>query len=167
MSASDSTVPTRAANRWFAAYAADHQNPLNQQLHVFCVPAIVWSMVALLYAIPTPVGWGEALPSHGVVAGLLMLFALGFWLWLSVALGVGILLLAVPGFWLAQSILDALGVTGLLVVAATAFVVAWIGQFIGHHVEGRRPSFFTDLVYLMIGPPWVLAKAYRKLGLSY
>jgi uncharacterized membrane protein YGL010W len=167
MSAQDSTALARPTDRWFAAYAADHQNPLNQQLHVICVPAIVWSLVALLYAVPTPVGWGEVLPSHGVVAALLMLFALGFWLWLSVPLGVGILLLAVLSFWLAQVILEALGVPGLLVVAATVFVVAWIGQFIGHHIEGRRPSFFTDLVYLLIGPPWVLAKAYRKLGLSY
>jgi len=166
MSVQDSTALARPTDRWFAAYAADHQNPLNQQLHVICVPAIVWSIVALLYAVPTPFGWAE-LPSYGVVAALLMLFALGFWFWLSWSLGVGILLLAVPGFWLAQSILEALGVTGLLVVAATVFVVAWIGQFIGHHVEGRRPSFFTDLVYLLIGPPWVLAKAYRKLGLSY
>jgi uncharacterized membrane protein YGL010W len=47
------------------------------------------------------------------------------------------------------------------------FVVAWVGQFIGHHIEGRRPSFFTDLVYLMIGPVWVLAKAYRKASLAY
>ena len=49
------------------------------------------------------------------------------------------------------------------------FVVAWIGQFIGHSklFEGKRPSFFTDLRYLLIGPAWVLAKLYRKLGWSY
>lgn len=161
------THPERPAERWFAAYAADHQHPLNQQLHVICVPAIVWSIVALLFAVPTPLGWSDALPSQGVVAALLTVGALGFWLWLSMPLGLGILLLAVPGFWLAQQILGALGTSGLLLTATTVFVIAWIGQFIGHHVEGRRPSFFTDLVYLLIGPPWVLAKAYRKLGLRY
>ena len=61
----------------------------------------------------------------------------------------------------------ALGSGGLAVVGAVVFVAAWIGQFIGHHIEGRRPSFFTDLVYLMIGPAWVLAKGYRKVSLPY
>lgn len=167
MEISSDTGRDRPADRWFAAYASDHRHPLNQRLHVICVPAIVWSIVAMLHAVPTPVVWGESLPSHGVVAALLTSGAVGFWLWLSLPLGSGILLLALPGFWLSQTILDALGVPGLLGVAATVFVVAWIGQFIGHHIEGRRPSFFTDLVYLLIGPPWVLAKAYRKLGLPY
>jgi uncharacterized membrane protein YGL010W len=155
----------RPVERWFAAYAADHRNPINQQLHVICVPAIVWSLIALLHAVPTPAAWGDGLPSHGVVAALLTAAAIGFWLWLSVPLGFGILLLVVSGFGLSQWILDSQGAGTLLVVAAAVFVVAWIGQFIGHHLEGRRPSFFTDLVYLLIGPPWVLAKAYRKLGL--
>jgi uncharacterized membrane protein YGL010W len=53
------------------------------------------------------------------------------------------------------------------VIGAAVFVLAWVGQFIGHHIEGRRPSFFADLVYLMIGPVWVLAKGYRKLSVGY
>jgi uncharacterized membrane protein YGL010W len=71
------------------------------------------------------------------------------------------------GLAINEIILQTLGMTGLLVTGALVFVIAWIGQFIGHHVEGRRPSFLTDLVYLMIGPPWVLAKAYRALGLAW
>ena len=47
------------------------------------------------------------------------------------------------------------------------FVVAWIGQFVGHAVEGRRPSFFKDLQFLLIGPLWLLSFAYRRLGLRY
>jgi uncharacterized membrane protein YGL010W len=52
----------------------------------------------------------------------------------------------------------------LLWLGIGVFVVAWIGQFIGHKIEGKKPSFFTDLAYLLIGPTWVVAKAYRKLG---
>ena len=48
--------------------------------------------------------------------------------------------------------------------AIGVFVVAWIAQFVGHKIEGRKPSFLTDLTYLLIGPAWVLAKLYRKLG---
>ena len=52
-------------------------------------------------------------------------------------------------------------------ICAVAFVLAWIGQFIGHAIEGRRPSFFKDLQFLMIGPLWLLAAAYRRLGIRY
>ena len=64
---------------------------------------------------------------------------------------------------------DSYGTGTLLSLGIGVFVVAWIGQFIGHSklYEGKRPSFFTDLTYLLIGPAWVLAKLYRKLGWSY
>ena len=61
----------------------------------------------------------------------------------------------------------ALGATQLLWLAIAVFVVAWIAQFIGHHIEGRRPAFFTDLVYLLIGPAWIVAKIMRRLGIAY
>jgi uncharacterized membrane protein YGL010W len=62
-----------------------------------------------------------------------------------------------------------LGSRQLLYLAIGVFVVAWIAQFVGHSklFEGKRPSFFTDLRYLLIGPAWILAKAYRRLGLSW
>ena len=66
-------------------------------------------------------------------------------------------------WWLA----GAIGMRGLLIVAVVVFVVAWIGQFIGHRIEGKRPSFFTDLVYLLVGPAWTLSKLYRRLGIPY
>ena len=36
------------------------------------------------------------------------------------------------------------------------FVVTWIGQFVGHKIEGKKPSFFEDLQFLLIGPAWVV-----------
>ena len=60
----------------------------------------------------------------------------------------------------------ALGMKGLLWLAVAVFVLAWIGQFIGHKWEGKRPSFFTDLVYLLIGPLWTLSKLYKKAGIA-
>lgn len=50
-------------------------------------------------------------------------------------------------------------------ICVAPFVAAWIGQFIGHAIEGRRPSFFKDIQFLMIGPLWLLADAYRRLGI--
>ena len=156
----------RPVERWFAAYALDHRHPRNQQLHVLCVPAIVWSLLALLHAVPTPAG-AAALPDQGVAAALAALLALGFWCWLSLPLGLGLLLCLAAGYVLNEAILRALGADTLMVAGIVVFVAAWIGQFVGHRIEGRRPSFLTDLVYLMIGPPWVLAKAYRALGLRW
>ena len=60
---------------------------------------------------------------------------------------------------------DLLGPTHLLSLAVVVFVVAWIGQFIGHYFEGKRPSFFRDLRFLLIGPLWVLEKLYTALGI--
>ena len=53
--------------------------------------------------------------------------------------------------------------------AIAVFVVAWIAQFIGHSklLEGKRPSFFTDLRYLLIGPAWLTSKLMRRLDIEY
>ena len=71
--------------------------------------------------------------------------------------------------WLTRRLHDVLGTPGLFKLALGVFVVAWIAQFIGHskRYEGKKPSFFTDLKYLLIGPAWVLSKLYRKLGLTW
>ncbi|MBW8811416.1 MAG: DUF962 domain-containing protein, partial [Lysobacter sp.] len=69
--------------------------------------------------------------------------------------------------WITHWIALSFGLTVLLWSAVGVFVIAWIAQFIGHKIEGKKPSFLTDLTYLLIGPAWVLAKLYRKLGWSY
>jgi uncharacterized membrane protein YGL010W len=51
--------------------------------------------------------------------------------------------------------------------SAILFVLAWIGQFIGHGIEGQRPSFFKDVQFLMIGPLWLMAALYRRAGIRY
>jgi uncharacterized membrane protein YGL010W len=55
----------------------------------------------------------------------------------------------------------------VLPIALGIFVVAWIGQFIGHRIEGRKPSFFEDLRFLLIGPLFVLGFLYRRLRITY
>jgi uncharacterized membrane protein YGL010W len=47
------------------------------------------------------------------------------------------------------------------------FVAAWIGQFIGHKIEGEKPSFLKDVVFLLIGPAWLLHFIYKKLDIAY
>jgi uncharacterized membrane protein YGL010W len=147
---------------WFDNYSGDHRNSTNQMIHVWCVPAILWSVIALLWTIPVP----EALMRPGAWAGLAMAATLIFYWRLSRPLALGMLLFFVAFGASSEAMRVAFGVRMLLWIAVAVFVVAWIGQFIGHKIEGRKPSFLTDLSYLLIGPLWVLAKLYRKLGVA-
>jgi uncharacterized membrane protein YGL010W len=147
----------RPIDRWFSAYSADHEDARNQLLHVLCVPAIVWSVMALLYAIPL----GEALPV-GSVAWIAAALTIVFWIRLSIRLGVGAALCMLASLGITDYVYAQFGDVTLAQAAVAVFVIAWIGQFIGHAYEGKRPSFLTDLVYLLIGPIWVLGKFYRR-----
>jgi len=159
------TAPAeRPIDRWFDSYSGDHRNTTNQRIHVVAVPLILWSVIALLWCIPVPPGgWFKP----GIVAALAMFFAWMFYFRASRALGIGMLAVFVAMSWLTRWLYLALGVRQLLYLAIGVFVVAWIAQFVGHKIEGRKPSFLTDITYLLIGPAWVLAKLYRKLGLSW
>ena len=148
---------------WFDNYSGDHRNATNQRIHVWCVPAILWSVIALLWTIPAPL----ALARPGLWAGLAMAATLIFYWRLSRRLALGMLLLFVAFGASCEAIRVAFGMQMLLWIAIAVFVVAWIGQFVGPKIEGQRPSFLTDLVSLLIGPLWVLAKGYRRLGLGY
>jgi uncharacterized membrane protein YGL010W len=153
----------RPIDRWFASYSGDHRNAVNQWIHVVCVPAIAWSVVALLWCIPAP----GTLFRSGFWAALAIFAATLFYYRQSRRLGLGMLAMFVLMALLCRWIFDSFGVVSLLWAGAGVFVVAWIGQFIGHKYEGRKPSFLTDLTYLLIGPAWVLVKLYRRLGWSY
>ena len=150
----------RTMQDWLDSYSGDHRNPINQVFHWFCVPPIVWSVIALLWTVPVPSAWLKP----GAWAVFAMVLAFG-WYWkhsrrLGGALLVTFVLLAFFTAWL----FDLLGPSPLRWLAVGVFVVAWIGQFVGHKFEGHRPSFLTDLSYLLVGPAWLMEKLLRKLG---
>ena len=153
----------RPVDAYLDQYSADHRNATNQWIHLLCVPAIVWSVTAMLWTVPVP----AALLRQGAVAAFAMVAALAWYWRLSRKLWVGIAIAFVGFAWLDWWIASAFGVRTLLVSAIVVFVVAWIGQFIGHIYEGHRPSFFTDLVFLLVGPMWTLRKLYQRLGFGY
>ena len=150
----------RTMQDWLDSYSSDHQNPTNQVFHWLCVPPIVWSVIALLWTIPVPASFARP----GAWSVLVMVLAF-YWYWKrSHRLALGLLLaFALLGVF-TNLLYYRLGAATLCYVAIAVFVVAWIGQFIGHQYEGRRPSFLTDLSYLLIGPAWLMAKLLRKLG---
>jgi uncharacterized membrane protein YGL010W len=155
--------PRREVDRWLGNYSEDHRNSTNILIHWICVPLILWTAIALLWVVPVPAALGRP----GLWAGVAMFFALSFYLRLSRPLGFGMLAAFVMLGLITEILYRALGTTPLLWLAIGVFVIAWIAQFIGHHIEGRRPAFFTDLAYLLIGPAWIVAKIMRKLGIAY
>lgn len=157
------TRTARPIDRYFASYSDDHRNELNQHIHVVAVPAILWSAVAMLWCLPPLITWFQ----HGIWAAFAMFAAWCFYNRLSRPLGIGMLLVFFV-FGCTCRLLEAeIGIGNLWRVGLAVFVVAWIAQFIGHKFEGRKPSFLTDLTYLLIGPGWVLAKVYRKFDWRY
>ena len=153
----------RPIDRWFNKYSSDHLNATNQNIHVIAVPIILWTVTALLWCIPVP----GTLFSAGFWAAIAAFAAWMFYYRASRPLGFGMLAILISLLWLNRWLYATLGSTRMLEVAIAVFVLAWIAQFIGHKIEGKKPSFFTDLVYLLIGPAWVLGKLYRKLGWKF
>ncbi|HEX6831998.1 MAG TPA: Mpo1-like protein, partial [Rudaea sp.] len=127
------------------------------------VPLILWTVIAALWTVPVPAALGRA----GFWAGVAMFVSMAFYLRLSKPLAFGMLAVYIVFGLVSEALYRALGPSGLLTVAIVVFVLAWIAQFIGHKIEGRKPAFLTDLVYLMIGPAWIVAKILRKVGIAY
>jgi uncharacterized membrane protein YGL010W len=152
----------RSVNDWLAEYAESHRNPVNKLVHWICVPAIMFSVLGLLWSLPFPAAAGLPFLNW---AAVVVLAALVYYFLMSPPLALGIL--PVMALMLGVLALMDLGGAPILAVSILIFVVAWIAQFWGHHVEGRRPSFFKDVQFLLIGPLWLLAQLYRRLRISF
>jgi uncharacterized membrane protein YGL010W len=141
---------TRDVDRLLDRYGEFHRNRANKAIHWVCVPLIVWSVLGALWTV-SPV-------AVYVAIGVMTVFYLG----LSLPLALGMLGLMALMVWP----LTLLG-SRTLVVSIAVFVAAWAGQFIGHILEGRKPAFLEDVRSLLIGPAWLLADLYRRLGIAY
>ena len=141
---------TRNVDRMLDRYGEFHRNPANKAIHWVCVPLIVWSVLGML--------WGASPAAAYIAIGATMVF----YVWLSLPLALGMLGVIALMVWP----LTLLG-SRALIVSIAVFVAAWIGQFIGHIVEGRKPAFLEDVRSLLIGPAWLLADLYRRLGIAY
>lgn len=143
----------KTARQWLAEYSATHQHPVNKKIHTFCVPAIAFSVLGLAWHLQIPGFWWAN------AASAIALFSLIFY----ARLGTG------PMAMMTATLATMFGVIlalewetelPMVPIYLGIFIVAWIGQFVGHHIEGKAPSFFEDLKFLLIGPLWVF---YQRL----
>ena len=131
-------ISKRSLEQWLSEYALSHQNLINKKIHWLCVPTIFVSILGM--------GMSLSIWFTLVLSALVLLFYMQLSTPLFLAMGIFILI--------CLSVMAVLPI-GFKVWAAV-FIVAWIGQFVGHKIEGKKPSFFEDLQFLLIGPAWVV-----------
>jgi uncharacterized membrane protein YGL010W len=144
-------VARRQVDQLLARYGESHLNPVNEVIHFICIPAIVFSLLGMVWGI------------HPAGAIAICVLGLIYYFSLSVPFAIGMFIFSAAMLW-GLSVMPQDTVWQL---SLGIFVLAWIGQFIGHKIEGKKPSFMEDLRFLMIGPLFVLGFLYRRLGIDY
>jgi uncharacterized membrane protein YGL010W len=139
-------------------YSVSHQNKTNVLIHKICVPAILFSALGIAKAIPVPASWPLWLDWSTIEVLLALAFYAAF---KNIRVFVAMLVMVVPMMVVLELLRPRFFVLSLVI-----FIVAWIGQFIGHKIEGKKPSFFQDLFFLLIGPVWTMNKFTAQVGID-
>ncbi|MCB5228139.1 DUF962 domain-containing protein [Alishewanella sp. 16-MA] len=154
----------KTATEWFSEYAVSHQNSVNKAIHWVAVPLIYASVLGLLWQIPMPF---SGLAEQGINWALLLVMpALLFYFLLAFSLGLGMTIFT-AAVVTALRALEQQSLFAIWQIAAAVFVLMWILQFIGHKIEGKKPSFFQDLAFLLIGPAWLLGFILQRFRIRY
>tara|TARA_R110000868_G_C10633374_1_gene743397 strand:+ start:144 stop:605 length:462 start_codon:yes stop_codon:yes gene_type:complete len=147
--------------QWFDEYAVSHKNVTNKKIHYICVPLIFFSVVGLFMSIPNTL-LHELASVHPIFANwafIVLLFVLLFYFRLSLKMGLKMLLFTsiclVGNYIIAQYV-------SLVWFSVAVFTIGWVGQFYGHKIEGKKPSFIKDLQFLLIGPAWVIHSVFTR-----
>lgn len=149
---------------WLDEYGKSHQNPTNKHIHCICVPLIFWTVTALIWAIPMP----EALSSlpffNWATVGMTIVFL--FYIRLSPSITIFMVFFTALCFYSAN-LVEHFFPGKLVPIAISTFILLWVAQFIGHKIEGKKPSFFKDIQFLMIGPAWLASFIFQRFGIKY
>ncbi len=158
----------RKIDALLSEYGESHQNETNKAIHWICVPLIFLSVVGLIASIPAEIVQSvlrEGSP-YANWATVILILVIVYYASLSVFLSFGMMLFAALCLFLINLVVQ-LDVAPLWLISTIIFVVAWLGQFYGHKVEGKKPSFFKDIQFLLIGPAWLMHFVYKKIGIPY
>lgn len=152
----------RSIERLLQQYGESHQNKTNVLIHAIAVPSIYFVTLGLIWSIPVP----EFVAMFSVTwAHIISIPVLYYYFSLSGPIGAAMTLLTIACF----------GLVNLLVLAGipvwqfclALFIFMWVLQFIGHKIEGKKPSFFDDLRFLLVGPAWWWVHWLKRLNISY
>jgi len=160
----------RPVDIYFDKYAESHQNHTNETIHWICVPLIVFSLLGLIWQIPFPhLDFLGQYNGFFNWASFVIAFAMYYYFTLSpVLFFMMIWVVALMSYGIVKlEQWQNVGGPAVWLVFAIIFVLAWIGQFIGHKIEGKKPSFLDDVKFLLIGPIWLLHFICKKIGLKY
>lgn len=147
----------------FDEYGESHRNPANVMVHWFAVPLIYFSIIGLLASLPVPaIRYLDNYLWAWIAIGAVWFYYFRHSAILSIAMVTFSALCLSVAHWTATN-----APWPLWAVCLGVFAAGWAAQFIGHGIEGKKPSFLKDLQFLLIGPAWLFAKAFRKLGISY
>jgi uncharacterized membrane protein YGL010W len=150
-----------------AEYGESHQNSTNKTIHWICVPLIFFSIIGLIASIPAyPIQLllSDSSP-YANWATVVFILAIAYYLSLSVPLAIGMALFGIFCLMLVR-VISMINLP-LWLVSLIIFTVGWIGQFYGHKIEGKKPSFLKDIQFLLIGPAWLMHFLYKCLGIPY
>jgi uncharacterized membrane protein YGL010W len=152
----------REVERLINKYGESHTNAINIMIHAIAVPAIYFVTIGLLWSIPVP----EFMQAMKITfAHVLAIPTLYYYFKLSGPIGAAMTLLTLAAFGIIKLLI--MLQLSVWMVSLGLFVVMWVLQFIGHHVEGKKPSFFKDLRYLLIGPAWWWVHWLKRMNISY
>jgi uncharacterized membrane protein YGL010W len=154
----------RTIDQWLSEYGESHKDETNKTIHWICVPIIFFTLVGLFYGVKLPVQLTAALQLN--LGMVIILLVTAYYLSLSKTIWIGMLLFGIICLAVSYLIETYIPIP-LWLVCVVLFVLAWIGQFYGHKVEGKKPSFLKDLQFLMIGPMWLMSFIYKKMGVRY
>jgi uncharacterized membrane protein YGL010W len=143
-------------------YDESHQNLTNIYIHAIAVPAIYFVTLALIWSLPTP----EVLDYFAVTwAHILVIPTLYYYFKLSGPIGAAMTFLSIVSFFCIKLLV--LFDLSVWKFSLALFVVMWILQFVGHHIEGKKPSFLKDLQFLLVGPAWWWVHWLKRLNINY
>ena len=151
----------KSVQDWLDAYGESHQNSINKKIHWICVPLIMLSLLGLLW--PLQLSFLSNSNYFNVTSLLIFLISI-YYFRLSISMGIGMLFISIAMLFLINYI-NSFGIGWPIYIVI--FIVSWAGQFIGHKIEGKKPSFFEDLQFLLIGPLWLLSQLYLVLKIKY
>ena len=152
-------------NDWLKAYGKSHQNSTNKIIHWVCVPLITFTLLGLLSLFNYSFMINEG--NYNInLASILIIIAILFYSRLSLSLTIGMIFFTGICMYFITIIANTYTNQEIFWNYIIVFTIAWIGQFIGHKIEGEKPSFFEDIQFLLIGPAWLLSFIYKKFNIK-